>query len=104
MKKTVYLLLALLLLTCALSACGKDTPESAGPIYAEHGDIQREALGSLAPAADAGAVLSSLASAGQGVSANWQAEELETPVPALVILNGEQRRVQPGKHIFWMNQ
>lgn len=76
MKKTVSLLLALLLLASVLSACGKDDP-TAAPLYAERGDAGRSALGNMTPAADANTVLAALTAAGQSASTHWQPEDLD---------------------------
>ena len=68
-KKTICLLLVLLLVTAVFSACGGEEPAAAGPLYAERGDAQRAALGNLSPAADANTVLTALAAAGASASA-----------------------------------
>ncbi len=79
MKKTICLVTLLCLLLAMLSACGGDEPAAVGPIYAERGEVKREPLGSLSPAADASGVLNALAAAGQTAAARWQPDYAETP-------------------------
>ena len=76
----------------------EDQPGFAGLVYAPHPDAR---LGWLQARLDTR----------QGtVSALWVCEadgvryELETPVRTLVCLNGEQRRIGPGKYVFWEKQ
>ena len=79
MKKTICLVTLLCLLLAMLSACGGDEPAAVGPIYAERGEVKREPLGNLSPAADASGILNALAAVGQSASARWQPDYVETP-------------------------
>ena len=79
MKKSICLLLVLLLLTAVFSACGGEEPAAVGPLYAERGEQKRESLGALSPAADANSLLTALAAAGQSASARWQPDYLDVP-------------------------
>ena len=106
MKKTVFLLLAFLLLTSAFSACGKDDPVAA-PLYAERGETVREALGDLAPAEDANSILAALTAAGASESARWEPEDADTArTGPQLVLSGDASGdtvVTDGSSIFMLD-
>ncbi|MBR6119992.1 MAG: beta-propeller domain-containing protein [Oscillospiraceae bacterium] len=63
MKKTICLILALILLAASFSACGGDG--AAEPLLAERGKVEREPIGDLKPAQNAEAILEALQNAGR---------------------------------------
>ena len=85
MKKTVTLILALCLLLTGFSACGGR--DEAGPLFAERGEVSREPMGELQPAADAAAILANLSEAAERAESAREdpAAEAETGLAAALI-------------------
>lgn len=83
MKKTICLILTLILLATSLSACGKD--EAGEPLFAERGDAAREPLGELRPADGAEAVLEALSAAGQTHGGDLDDDDPEGPGTGIVL-------------------
>lgn len=104
MKKTICLILALLLLAAPLSGCGKKP--GGEPLFAERGELERASLGDYAPAKDAKAVREALAAAGQTHAAELDREEADAE-PSLDLVRSEPHEgdsvVTDGAYIYMLD-